>query len=586
LAGEKQIISVGDSTIFGLKPKTGEILWHYRHGGGNNTTNPIIVGEDKIFIKHSFNGSMMLKVSKSSKEYQVEQIWQNGNIRSALAPTIAHNGYLYGYVNRIFTCVDAETGDSVWKSRQPGPGFSILIDNHLVILTQRGTMHIAEASPEGYKEVAATTVFTGQTYTPPSFAYGSIYARNLHEIARVDIARVDEIIAQDTKPAKKGLLPESKFAAFVANVEKATNRKSMIDNFMSSQKQFPIIEGNSMAHIVYRGELNDIVLRGDFVPFGTQDPMNRIADSDLYYYSVKLEPDAVVAYQFIKDFGTAGEGDPRNSNSFNNVTPYTGENGVIYMPKSGDQSYLKDPQGLTRGKIDTFHFESAIMEVSRKIEVYLPPGYGNGATRYPTVYVNYGRRMKDWGKMPNALDNLIGKTISPVVAIFIHVNPKNSFAEVSGALKEKYAQMVAEELVPHIDEKYRTLANPDARTIMGGSSGGIVSVLAALGHPGVFGKVACQSLNLSNAANNTQLTNLVKDSDKQPVEFFLHWGKYDLGNSFFSFSALNRTFADVLQENGYSNHGGELNHGFGIPSWSAFTDDILERFYPLKTTEK
>ena len=81
------------------------------------------------------------------------------------------------------------------------------------------------------------------------------------------------------------------------------------------------------------------------------------------------------------------------------------------MPEADAADHLNEPTGMTRGKIDTFHFESKIMENSRKVEVYLPPGYSESGERYPTVYVNYGQQAKDWGKMTNTLDNLIGKTI-------------------------------------------------------------------------------------------------------------------------------------------------------------------------------
>ena len=580
LAGANQLLCIGDKYLIGLNPQSGGKLWEFHHNGGKQSINPVMVGNDKIFLHHKGRESVLVQVKEANDGYQVEELWTSRAFNFSHNTPVHHDGHLYGYSGRFLTCVDAATGKPVWKSRPPGGGFSILIDGHLVIQTKKGTMHVVKASPEGYQEVAATKAFDKLTWTPPSFAYGSVFARNLYEIARIDIARVDEVIASDTREEVKGVLPNSKFAALVKEVERASNKKAKIDAFMAQQKQFPIIEGADMAHIVYRGEVKDLAISGDMMDVGAEHPMNRVAGTDLYYYSAKLEPDAVVAYQLNVDFGRPGA-DPKNDLK---ATSFNGENSVIYMPKSGDHRHLNEPMGMTKGRIDTFQFESKLMEVSRKLDVYLPPGYENSSTRYPVLYVNYGQQAKDWGKMTNTLDNLIGKTISPVIAVFVHLS-QLGFNEVSGPQKEKYAQMMAEELVSFIDKQYRTLAHADSRAIMGGSSGGFISAMTAFLHPGVFNKVGGQSINIDNPRDK-ELIDLISSSDKLPVEFFLHWGKYDIRNNNLDRAGVNRKFDALLKEKGYVNHGGEFNDGYGFASWSTRNDDILEAFFPLKKTQK
>ena len=68
-----------------------------------------------------------------------------------------------------------------------------------------------------------------------------------------------------------------------------------------AQKSFPVIEGDSTAHIVYRGEVTDLVLAGDMLETGRPMPMHRVKGTDLYYASFQVAPDARMAYQFIRN---------------------------------------------------------------------------------------------------------------------------------------------------------------------------------------------------------------------------------------------------------------------------------------------
>ncbi|NIM62860.1 MAG: hypothetical protein GTO30_14805, partial [Acidobacteria bacterium] len=52
-----------------------------------------------------------------------------------------HEGYLYGMSGRIFTCVDAASGETKWRSRQPGDGFPTVVGDKLVVITKPGSLH-------------------------------------------------------------------------------------------------------------------------------------------------------------------------------------------------------------------------------------------------------------------------------------------------------------------------------------------------------------------------------------------------------------------------------------------------------------
>ncbi len=582
IAGRHQLLCVGDKYLYGMDSQTGESLWSYLHKGGHSSINPVMVGENRIFINHKWGEAALIEVNKSDAGYDINEVWTSKGIKQSHNTSVLHEGYLYGYSGRFLTCVDASTGKSVWKSRPPGDGFLILVDSHLVILTKKGTLHVAPATPEKYTEVASLNLFGKTTWTPPSFANGKIYARNLYDIAAIEVAEVEKMVVDVPSSKPELVAPDSKFAQWVARVAPASDKKSMIDEFMRKNQQLPVLEGERLAHFVYRGEATDLALSGDMFNLGDEMPFFKLPGTDFYHLTVELQPDAVVNYQIVKDFEERIT-DPHNEHKANS---FNGENSVLYMSRAADASHLGSGE-LTRGKIDTFRFESKLLENDRKITVYLPEGYHGGSLRYPVVYVNYGQQAFDWGGIVSTLENLAGRRFQAVLAVFVHLDAKAGFGEISRpATRDKYLDMVADELVPEIDQRYRTLSRADARLIMGGSSGAYSAILMGLRHAEVFAKVAGQSPNL-NGGRRAEVIALANETEKQPVEFYLHWGKYDLRNqSELDFPADNTKFFKTLRDKGYSALGGETNDGYGYGAWRTRVDDILEAFFPVRESSK
>ncbi len=587
--GEDQLVAVADHYIYGINPMSGEMLWQYRHNGRYDGINPLVIGSDKIFINQGRRESAMLQLSKTDGKYSVSELWKNRNIRQTYSSTVHHEGYLYGYSGSFITCVDVETGNTVWKSRPPGDGFLILVDGHLVVLTKRGTLHVAKASPEDYIEMASTEVFTGLTWTPPSFANGSIYARNLYEIARVDIAEVAEMDLTIDKPKFEYVNPTGDFASFVKKVETASDaeKQGIIDKFMESHKTSPIIEGDKYVHIIFQGEVKDVAVIGDMLDVGQEQAMRRIADTNFFFASFELEPDTQIVYQIRRDFDTVIP-DAMNQNGTAPGGPATlqGDASILRMPKAKIVNHFVARENVAKGTIETDSLESTILENTRNVHVYLPAGYADSGMKYPVLFVNYGRGAKDFQAIPVTLDNLIAdKKIQPAIAVFVEA--PNSFREYARNQKDQHARMYAEELAPMIDSKYRTIAKSDSRVIVGGDEGGYAAYYTAFNYPEVFANAASQSGHLMPNAGGTELRELIVKKKDVSIKLYQDWGKYDLNyNANLRWTDLNRDFNKFLKQQGYEVAGGEWNQGFGWASWRNRTDKILETFFPIKTSKK
>lgn len=587
LTGRTQLIWAGEKFLFGFDPKTGKELWQYRHGGDGfyqRIINPVVVENDKLLLTNGSAQAKLIQINSRSTGFVVEEIWKSVHLKRNYNIPIYHQGYIYGFSGDFLTCVNASSGELAWKSRPPGNGFTIIVDGHLVVMTKRGSLHIAKASPDGYVEIASQSLFDKLLWTPPSFANGRIYVRDsFDEIACVAVVQRDPAAANGAKLTRRMFFPESQFGQFIKRAEAASNPQALVSEFMKSQTRFPIIEGDSLAHIVYYGEARDLVLRGDMFEDGEERSLHRLGGTDFYYASFKFEPDARVCYQLIKDLEQRMP-DPRNPDKIN-WTLFIGEASEIYMPRSEKAPYLNEPATDQRGRLDTLTFTSEKIRVShrvwggeRRIQVYLPPDYDATTKRYPVLYVNDGENALEAGRMKNILDNLVGKTVEPMIAVFIQSISPYEFARLE---RKIYAAMLAEKLVPFIDTNYRTVANAEARAILGGDEGGYSALFTSFHYPHVFGRAAGQSV-LPIAEGGPELVALMQKSSNPAQKFYLDWGKYDYRYSSYEYDVrgFSRRLFDILQRKRYQTAGGEVNEGGDFASWRRRTDKILQTFFP------
>ncbi len=246
-----QFVGITNRAMYGLQPETGKILWRFEHGGnlhpmGAPSGNLVAVGGNQFFLKNTNKGGMLFKIEYANEMYQVEKVWQTKDIKGTYVIPVYHDGHLFGYNSRIFGCVNAETGERVWRSRAPGDGFPIVVDGHLVVITKDGRLSVAPASPEGYNEIASLDLFDNVVWAPASFAGGRLFLRSMTEIAGVDIVPT-QVVARAAEQAD-GIVPDSKFAQFVKKVEQAEDKAALVDEFMAAQNDFPtVVEAGALA---------------------------------------------------------------------------------------------------------------------------------------------------------------------------------------------------------------------------------------------------------------------------------------------------------------------------------------------------
>jgi hypothetical protein len=93
-----------------------------------------------------------------------------------------HEGVLFGFDNAILKALDASTGETLWRERGFGKGSLVLAAGHLILLSDRGELALAEARRDGLVVSRRKRVLEGRTWTPPTIAFGRLFLRGREQM--------------------------------------------------------------------------------------------------------------------------------------------------------------------------------------------------------------------------------------------------------------------------------------------------------------------------------------------------------------------------------------------------------------------
>jgi S-formylglutathione hydrolase FrmB len=165
-----------------------------------------------------------------------------------------------------------------------------------------------------------------------------------------------------------------------------------------------------------------------------------------------------------------------------------------------------------RGRLDPFELESSALRGNalgdphrRTVTVYLPPEYDRTPERRFPVFVDLAGFMSSgpahvgWKafeeSVPERLERLVGrKAMGPVIAVFPDCWTRlggNQY--INSSAVGNYADHLVREILPEVDARYRTLADPKKRAVFGKSSGGYGAMIQAMKYARHWGAIACHS---------------------------------------------------------------------------------------------
>jgi outer membrane protein assembly factor BamB len=191
VAGERQIVLVTGTRLVGLAPESGRLLWEYPWVTMNqiNCAQPIVVDPNHVFVSSGYDhGCALVEVAGNGGSYTARAVWENKNLKNRFNSSVLYGGYIYGFDEGIFACIDARTGERKWKGGRYGYGQIILAGENIILLAESGELALLKASPESLQEVARFEAISGKTWNVPALAGGILLVRNEREMAAFKVA--------------------------------------------------------------------------------------------------------------------------------------------------------------------------------------------------------------------------------------------------------------------------------------------------------------------------------------------------------------------------------------------------------------
>ena len=275
------------------------------------------------------------------------------------------------------------------------------------------------------------------------------------------------------------------------------------------------------------------------------DPMLRLNGTTLFYLVKRFEENARFDYKFVLN-GSQWILDPRNPRT---LMGGFGPNSQMWMPAFTPPVEVNADPNIPHGTSQTFSIHSDIMNNTRTVRVYLPANYDTTQS-YPVLYTHDGPDYVNLLHIHNIADYLIGHgQVPPFMVVTVPwEDPPGREGEYH--MNPNFARFYVEELIPHIDSVYATLAAREGRAIVGESSAGLGAVYLAWEKSDYFKWAIGQSGHYSY--NGDALMDSIAAAPTSDVHFYLEVGTYEtaLGGGINMVTAQER-LANVLEQKGY-----------------------------------
>jgi outer membrane protein assembly factor BamB len=184
--GTPAVAILSAEAAYGVETKTGRELWSYpwKNSYKLNVADVIVSG-DEIFVSTVLDQASHFASVARVKGAAADAVWENNKMRNHINSCILLDGYLYGVdggVNNAgeatLKCLEFATGEEKWNYSGLGGGALIAADHKIIMISDKGELVVAAASPAGFNPISRAQVLGGKCWTVPTLANGRIYCRN------------------------------------------------------------------------------------------------------------------------------------------------------------------------------------------------------------------------------------------------------------------------------------------------------------------------------------------------------------------------------------------------------------------------
>jgi outer membrane protein assembly factor BamB len=197
ICGVRQNIFFTESGLVSVAPANGDLLWRYPFRPAIAIAMSPVVSGDLVYCSSAYGvGSSVCRITKNGYRFSAARLWfQPAKVINNMFMTpVCADGYLYGLFGQAefhtgpMKCVELSTGRVMWSQDGFGAGGCLLVDHHVLVLSDSGDLVLIKTNPAAYTEVARTHVLDGKCWNCPSISNGRIYARSTTEGVCLDVA--------------------------------------------------------------------------------------------------------------------------------------------------------------------------------------------------------------------------------------------------------------------------------------------------------------------------------------------------------------------------------------------------------------
>ncbi len=158
--GQRQYVQLTATSLVGVSASDGKVLWQYNapaNAMGINCSTPIFQ-DGLLFAASAYGagGGAVKLVSGEGGKITAEEVYFTSRMQNHHGGMIVVDGCLYGANGGngggIMTCLDFQTGDTLWRDRKGPKGSLLLADGRLYLRGEEGEILLIEPSREEFVE--------------------------------------------------------------------------------------------------------------------------------------------------------------------------------------------------------------------------------------------------------------------------------------------------------------------------------------------------------------------------------------------------------------------------------------------------
>jgi outer membrane protein assembly factor BamB len=172
-SGRPAAIFLSSSNVTALDPATGKLRWTFPLEGALGIPSPVS-GDGMVFVP----AQEMVALKPSKDDETPEVLWKSGKYKTGYCSPVYFDKRLYVLTNTNVTCVNALTGEEVWKQRVEGPfaATPVVADGKIYAVSEKGTTAVIQLGDKP-KSLAANKI-PDTILATPAISGGAIYLRS------------------------------------------------------------------------------------------------------------------------------------------------------------------------------------------------------------------------------------------------------------------------------------------------------------------------------------------------------------------------------------------------------------------------